>query len=66
MAWQGFLKESKSYMSYPRCGRFKFWLGYPVALVRFKWLMWKDLRASKVDWKFLFKHRSKMCNNNRG
>lgn len=35
--WQGFLKESKRYMNYPKCGRVRFWIRYPVALLRYTW-----------------------------
>ena len=35
MSWQGFLKESKSYMNYPKNGRLKFWLYYPIALYKY-------------------------------
>lgn len=37
MAWRGFLKESKSFMNYPHCGRLKFWLEFPKAFIIY-WL----------------------------
>jgi hypothetical protein len=38
--WRGFLKESKSYMSYDKLNfieKLKFWIRYPVALIKFKY-----------------------------
>jgi len=35
MKWRGFLKESKSYINYPKCGRFYFWFNFPRAWWRF-------------------------------
>jgi len=38
MAWRGFLKESKFYINYPKCGRFYFWVRFPKALIKYLWL----------------------------
>lgn len=38
--WRGILKESKSYMNYPKCGRVWFWLHYPAAWLKFHRLQW--------------------------
>lgn len=40
--WRGFVAESKSYMNYPKCGRVKFWLAFPVALARYTWYVIVD------------------------
>jgi len=69
MAWQGFMKESKSFMNYNArtgFGKLRFWAYYPIALIKYKYCIWRSLRSDRFDWKFLFKHRSKMCDNNRG
>ena len=42
MAWQGFLSESKSYMSYEHrsgLGKLRFWVYYPTAWFRFNRFM---------------------------
>lgn len=35
MAWRGLVTESKAYMGYPSCGRWKFWRAFPAACLRF-------------------------------
>ena len=41
-AWRGFVRESKSYMGYPKCGRLYFWLGFPRAFLRYSFYTLKD------------------------
>ncbi len=49
MAYKGFIRESKSYMSYPRCGRIKFWLAFPRACFRYNYFMVRSkLRNVKI------------------
>ena len=36
MAWKGFIRESKVYMNYPKCGRIYFWLRLPAAYWEFR------------------------------
>ena len=36
-----FVKESKSYIGYPKCGKLHFWLRFPKALIRFMYLQYK-------------------------
>lgn len=45
--FEGFLIESKRYMSYPKCGRVYFWKRFPSAAIKFYWLVFKDWRKSK-------------------
>ena len=45
MAWRGFLKESKSYMNYPECGRFRFWLYFLIAYYKFYTFMKKSKKT---------------------
>ncbi len=33
--WRGFYRESKSYLDYPKCGRWYFWSKFPVAWIKF-------------------------------
>lgn len=42
--WKGFLKESQSYMNYPKCGRLYFWLNYPLAWIKFMLETYKNRR----------------------
>jgi len=37
MPWRGFTVESKAWMGYPSCGRWRFWRQFPFALARFVW-----------------------------
>lgn len=50
--WKGFLKESKSYMSYNKRNlkdKIKFWLQFPEALIKFKHYEHKDnIRIKKI------------------
>ena len=39
--WKGFIRESKSYMNYPQCGKLKFWMYFPIALYKYKKAMKK-------------------------
>ena len=66
MAWNGFLSESKSYMNYPQCGKVLFWKQFPSAWWKYHRCIWKSNNSDRSDWRHLFKHRSKMCDNNRG
>lgn len=42
MAWKGFVKESKLYMSYRRGNKIQFWLAFPRAWFRFNYFMLCD------------------------
>ena len=43
MSWKGFLKESKYYMNYSKCGKINFWTQFPFAFIKFHWSVLRDL-----------------------
>lgn len=40
--WKGFIAESKSYMDYPKCGRWYFWFRFPRAWFIFYYYLYKN------------------------
>ena len=41
-SWRGMLTESKSFMNYPKCGRWYFWRRFPMAAMRYYSYTFKD------------------------